>query len=370
MHNYDHFIKSHDIKFTGLHVLIDFKGVPTDIENLINTIEKSLDYVGATILHKNIHYFEENNGVTGCYLLAESHMAFHSWWEADGTIIMDFYTCGETNPLNALRILKNGILPRETTIKVLPRSPIYLQNNNKFFVYAIYDPRTNIPFYIGKGTKARLTTTLNYNNNPHQPEKNEKIKNIIDSGLHPELHIITENTIESLALLIESYLIDYYGTISNGGTLLNKTTIGNITNKIKITESLKKYHEQLTEEKKKERSENIKKGLSGIDQKRKDEIYKKRSENEEYRNKLKEASKKIDRSYMQNTEYKEKQKKGRTSYELWFNNGDKMIINDILKYCENSNINISCLRDRITGRVKKPLSNGVCGGKVLGKIKK
>jgi S-adenosylmethionine decarboxylase len=46
-----------------------------------------------TVLNKKFHQFDPQ-GITGFYLLSESHLAFHTWPEK-GQISFDLYTCGD-----------------------------------------------------------------------------------------------------------------------------------------------------------------------------------------------------------------------------------------------------------------------------------
>jgi spermidine synthase len=81
----------------GVHYIIDFEEMPFE---LINNSEKlqlifktALDISKMTILETKIHKFEPQ-GLTGFYLLSESHLSYHSWPEK-GMLSLDLYTCGD-----------------------------------------------------------------------------------------------------------------------------------------------------------------------------------------------------------------------------------------------------------------------------------
>jgi spermidine synthase len=84
-------------KAKGVHYLIDFEEIPFNILNdqeYLNTMfEKALTISKMTVLNTKIHKFEPQ-GLTGFYLLSESHLSFHTWPE-NGTISIDLYTCGD-----------------------------------------------------------------------------------------------------------------------------------------------------------------------------------------------------------------------------------------------------------------------------------
>ena len=90
-------------------------------------IEKIL--IGATKKAKNtplkvaIHKFNPQ-GITGVVLLAESHIALHSWPEIN-YLAIDIFTCGEKAfPYKALEYLKNKFRPKKIKIKEIKRGVI------------------------------------------------------------------------------------------------------------------------------------------------------------------------------------------------------------------------------------------------------
>lgn len=94
-----------------------------------------------------------------------------------------------------------------------------------FYVYGLYNPITEVLFYVGKGTKK------NNRHKDHLTEKRGKenrlrwkqICDIRKSGLEPIVQILLDNIIdEDTAYIEESKLIKHYGkVIDNTGTLTN-----------------------------------------------------------------------------------------------------------------------------------------------------
>ena len=80
----------------GVHYLLDIESLnfnKLNDKNFIDKICKEAINIGKmTLLDNKLHQFIPQ-GVTGIYLLAESHLSFHSWPEK-GSISIDFYTCG------------------------------------------------------------------------------------------------------------------------------------------------------------------------------------------------------------------------------------------------------------------------------------
>lgn len=99
----------------------------------------------------------------------------------------------------------------------------------KFLTYILKDPKTNFPFYIGKGLKHRPKR--------HLSEFKHKIKNkrpvtlkvqeLHKKGLKPIIEIYKENITEDEAFKFEVELIKKFGRLDNKtGILLNLTNGG------------------------------------------------------------------------------------------------------------------------------------------------
>jgi len=87
----------------------------------------------------------------------------------------------------------------------------------QYYVYMLIDPRTNTPFYIGKGDGNRVFQhVLNVQKSVESNEpKSETIREILQSNLEVEHIIVHHGMDEQTAFLVESSLIDafnfYYG---------------------------------------------------------------------------------------------------------------------------------------------------------------
>ncbi|MBL4629395.1 MAG: adenosylmethionine decarboxylase, partial [Roseicyclus sp.] len=87
------------------------------------TIERAMreatEATGATLLHIHTHRFSPQ-GVTGIAILAESHIACHTWPEI-GYGAFDIFMCGDTNPHAAIPILKHIFETEDIQIRELHR---------------------------------------------------------------------------------------------------------------------------------------------------------------------------------------------------------------------------------------------------------
>ena len=99
-----------------------------------------------------------------------------------------------------------------------------------YYIYQYIDPRTSLPFYIGKGKDTRKYDHIhNEQSKRENPAKAQVIKEILDAGLFPVINEIESNIVnESDAYAREDYYILYYGRkgIEENGILTNKTLYG------------------------------------------------------------------------------------------------------------------------------------------------
>jgi S-adenosylmethionine decarboxylase proenzyme len=82
----------------GLHLTADLRGCPaqaalmTDPEALRALCLQAVAAVGLQPVGELFHRFPPPGGVTGVVLLAESHLAVHTWPEL-GAVTLDVYVC-------------------------------------------------------------------------------------------------------------------------------------------------------------------------------------------------------------------------------------------------------------------------------------
>jgi len=78
---------------TGVHLLVDLWGVAAlGRDHLEHALTEACTDGGATVVGTRFHHFTPD-GVTGVLLLAESHVAIHTWPE-HGYAAVDVFTCG------------------------------------------------------------------------------------------------------------------------------------------------------------------------------------------------------------------------------------------------------------------------------------
>lgn len=97
----------------GTHVLLDAWGAPfpvlDDVERVRGALEATVEAARLTLLDQKLRQFEPQ-GVTALALLAESHLAIHTWPE-HGAFAADLFHCGEL-PLLEIPALMNELAAR------------------------------------------------------------------------------------------------------------------------------------------------------------------------------------------------------------------------------------------------------------------
>jgi S-adenosylmethionine decarboxylase proenzyme len=107
----------------GRHILAEFYDCAPGILNDPDAIEREMNEAaavsGATIVQSVFHMFSPH-GVSGVVVVAESHLAVHTWPEF-GYAAVDYFTCGEVDTESAIRHLKDKFGAERVTFRVVER---------------------------------------------------------------------------------------------------------------------------------------------------------------------------------------------------------------------------------------------------------
>ncbi len=115
----------------GRHILAEFGGCDASrLANLECVRASMLDAArasGATIVTHSFHHFASQDGgagVSGAVIIAESHLAIHTWPEHHFAAL-DFFTCGEgVDVRKALDLLKEAFQAASEEYLELERGPL------------------------------------------------------------------------------------------------------------------------------------------------------------------------------------------------------------------------------------------------------
>jgi hypothetical protein len=261
--------------------------------------------------------------------------------------------------------------------------------DKNFYVYGLFDPKKDKPFYIGKGTGRRYTSHFEPSR-LKQERKSLKAKiylKIINEGNLPISKILFNNLTEDEAFLKERELIAKYGRIDKGsGCLANHTdggegVAGIILQEdsiIKRSNALKDVPRPLYVRKKisetlkgrirsKETLEKISKAKAGkiypnvIEANKKNAIKRKgipRTEEVKLKLSLSQKGRIVPperRLQISNTLKK--------TYKLYDTNGELLIIYDMVKFCKKNNFGKSA-RNCLAMLANKGFYNGRSNGKI------
>jgi S-adenosylmethionine decarboxylase len=113
----DHMMLRQGVRCAGAHLIVDVYGGTRldDLQHVDETLRKCVDVAGATLLHVHLHHFDENGGVSGVAVLAESHISIHSWPEHDYAAL-DIFMCGETKPEACVEVLREAFSPDKIAV--------------------------------------------------------------------------------------------------------------------------------------------------------------------------------------------------------------------------------------------------------------
>ncbi len=115
------------MKSLGRHLLTEFYGCDREILNDPDRIKRIMEEAGitsgASIVQSVFHLFNPH-GISGVVVIAESHLAIHTWPEY-GYSAVDIFTCGEeVDPWRAHHYLKEKLKAGSTSTMELLRGKI------------------------------------------------------------------------------------------------------------------------------------------------------------------------------------------------------------------------------------------------------
>jgi S-adenosylmethionine decarboxylase len=120
----DFFVERDGKRGAGVHLIIDLHGARrlNDMEHIDGVLRRCAEAAGATLLHVHLHRFQPD-GVSGVAVLAESHIAIHTWPEA-GYAALDVFMCGRTTPDRCVPILRTAFAAKRVEVSEMLRGQI------------------------------------------------------------------------------------------------------------------------------------------------------------------------------------------------------------------------------------------------------
>jgi S-adenosylmethionine decarboxylase proenzyme len=94
--------------------------------NSVEVVELALrqatEACGATLLDLSVHPFSPV-GITGVAVVSESHIVIHTWPEY-GYAAVDVFTCGDSDPVQAIPVFRHHFAPAKSQVMVIERGII------------------------------------------------------------------------------------------------------------------------------------------------------------------------------------------------------------------------------------------------------
>ena len=120
--NDEHLMLRNGVRCAGAHLIVDLYGGERldDIAHVEATLVRCVEASGATLLHVHLHHFDDNGGVSGVAVLAESHISIHSWPE-HAYAALDIFMCGDTRPEACVDVLREAFAPADIKVEELLR---------------------------------------------------------------------------------------------------------------------------------------------------------------------------------------------------------------------------------------------------------
>lgn len=108
----DHFVRRDGREFAGTHLIVDFWQADglDDLDRVDRALRDAAAAGGATLLHIHLHHFNENGGISGVAVLAESHISVHTWPERRFAAF-DVFMCGDAEPERSIAALERAFAP-------------------------------------------------------------------------------------------------------------------------------------------------------------------------------------------------------------------------------------------------------------------
>ncbi len=112
------------MKSLAKHVLAEYYGCdPAKIDDpkyLSSLFEGAARASNATVIKTMLHKFSPQ-GVSGVVILAESHLAVHTWPE-HGYAAVEIFTCGDhTTPEEGIKYILENLKPKHHEVRVIER---------------------------------------------------------------------------------------------------------------------------------------------------------------------------------------------------------------------------------------------------------
>ncbi|HNX23844.1 MAG TPA: adenosylmethionine decarboxylase [Spirochaetota bacterium] len=111
------------MNYLGRHFLAEFYNCSSEILNdetsIADIMTKAVEVSKATIIKPFFHKFSPH-GISGVIVIAESHLAIHTWPEFSFAAV-DLFSCGDFDFTEALRFIRDNLTAEKYSILSIKR---------------------------------------------------------------------------------------------------------------------------------------------------------------------------------------------------------------------------------------------------------
>lgn len=107
------------------HLLLDMIECEVDLDDLQaveDVMTQAAEELGVVIREKMSHKFSPY-GLTVIYIIAESHISYHSWPEYNSAFV-DVFACSRISTEKSIEVFKKYFKPKHLIIRVLKRDAV------------------------------------------------------------------------------------------------------------------------------------------------------------------------------------------------------------------------------------------------------
>jgi S-adenosylmethionine decarboxylase proenzyme len=112
-----------ELNTRGRHLLVEYTGCDASVLDDLKRIEALMNLAAKsarTNIVASVFQPFEPQGVTGVVVVEESHLSIHTWPEV-GYAAVDFFTCGDSIPEMAHRVLSEGLRAERAEVIIVDR---------------------------------------------------------------------------------------------------------------------------------------------------------------------------------------------------------------------------------------------------------
>lgn len=113
-----------EVRALGRQLVVEYYNCKSELLNDVDFVQQQMlnaaIAAGATVVGQIFHHFSPY-GISGVVVIAESHLAIHTWPEY-GYAAVDLFTCGdEVNPYVGFNLLKDVFKAERFSVKEISR---------------------------------------------------------------------------------------------------------------------------------------------------------------------------------------------------------------------------------------------------------